>query len=201
MVLLRQGGRRLFLPLALFQLFIPARTLLKLEVIPAVKIRIFIASLLVATLGLSITAEEIGKVDTRFRFLTPDDTVRIEVFDDPSISGIACYLSRAKTGGIKGAVGVAEDTSDASLDCRQTGPVRFDKKLRNGDEVFSERRSLIFKELQVVRYCDSERNTLVYLVYSDRVIQGSPKNSVSAVPIMPLGTDVEVAQCKDYIRK
>ena len=135
------------------------------------------------------SAEEIGKVDTRFRLLTPDDTVRIEVFDDPKIEGIACYLSRAKTGGVKGAIGVAEDTSDASLDCRQTGPVRFLRSFEDGEKVFSERRSLIFKELQVVRYCDAARNVVIYLVYSDRVIEGSPKNSVSAVPIAAAGTE------------
>lgn len=148
----------------------------------------------------SIIAEEIGKVDTRFRFLTPDDTIRIEVFDDPDIEGVSCYLSRAKTGGLKGAVGVAEDTSDASLDCRQVGPVRFTSKLKNGEKVFSERRSLIFKELQIVRYCDPDRNTLVYLVYSDRVIQGSPKNSVTAVPILPYLGQSDAPLCSDHLR-
>lgn len=146
----------------------------------------------------SITADEIGKVDTRFRFLTPDDTVRIEVFDDPAIAGVACYLSRAQTGGVKGAIGVAEDTSDASIDCHQIGPIEFKGKLKNGEKVFSERRSLIFKELQVVRYCDDERNSLVYLVYSDRVIQGSPKNSVSAVPIIARSDQAPAERCKRY---
>jgi len=148
----------------------------------------------------SISAEEIGKVDTRFRFLTPDDTIRIEVFDDPDIDGISCYLSRAKTGGLKGAVGVAEDTSDASLDCRQVGPVRFKSKLKDGEKIFSERRSLIFKELQIVRYCDADRNAVVYLVYSDRVIQGSPKNSISAVPVMAYGGQSAAPQCTEYQR-
>lgn len=156
--------------------------------------------LMLAVIGQVLFADEIGKVDTRFRLLTPDDTVRIEVFDDPDIDGIACYLSRAKTGGFKGAVGVAEDTSDASLDCRQTGVVTFQDQLRNGEKVFSERRSLIFKELQVVRYCDAERNALVYLVYSDRVIEGSPKNSVSAVPLFQANQNTEAPQCADYIR-
>ncbi len=145
-------------------------------------------------------AEEIGKVDTRFRFLTPDDTVRIEVFDDPDIAGVACYLSRAKTGGVKGALGVAEDTSDASLDCRQVGPIEFKSPLKNGEKVFSERRSLIFKELQVVRYCDTDRNTLVYLAYSDRVIEGSPKHSVSAVPIAAYAGQASVARCGEHLK-
>lgn len=149
--------------------------------------------------GSLVAADEIGKVDTKFRLLTPDDTVRIEVFDDPDVAGVACYLSRAKTGGLKGAVGVAEDTSDASLDCRQNGPIEFRSELKDGEKVFSERRSLIFKELQVVRYCDEARNTLVYLVYSDRVIEGSPKNSVSAVPILPLGQDGPASSCSDFM--
>jgi len=146
-------------------------------------------------------AQEIGKVDTRFRFLTPDDTIRIEVFDDPKISGISCYLSRAKTGGVKGALGVAEDTSDASLDCRRVGQVKIVEEFENGERVFSERRSLIFKELQVVRYCDRERNVLVYMVYSDRVIEGSPKNSVSAVPLYIDGDkgDQSAPSCGNYL--
>lgn len=152
------------------------------------------------TAGAGVFADEIGKVDTKFRLLTPDDTVRIEVFDDPDVEGVACYLSRAKTGGLKGAAGVAEDTSDASLDCRQVGNIRFKSKFKDGAKVFSERRSLIFKELQVVRYCDAKRNTLVYLVYSDRVIEGSPKNSVSAVPLLQLDAEHPAPRCADYRR-
>jgi len=157
-------------------------------------------SLSFALSGSGVSAEEIGKVDTRFRFLTPDDTVRIEAFDDPDVSGVTCYLSRAQTGGMKGALGVAEDTSDASIECRQVGPIEFNGKLKNGEKVFSERRSLIFKELQVVRYCDAERNTQVYLVYSDRVIEGSPKNSVSAVPIYSASSQAATEHCEQYMR-
>lgn len=157
-----------------------------------------VSFLLVSDAGLS---QEIGKVDTRFRFLTPDDTIRIEVFDDPKVSGVSCYLSRAKTGGIKGAIGVAEDTSDASLDCRRVADVSISEKFENGERVFRERRSLIFKELQVVRYCDAQRNVLVYMVYSDRVIEGSPKNSVSAVPLRDNAAEGERAlACGDYVR-
>lgn len=160
-----------------------------------------ICAVLLVLVSVSLTsADEIGKVDTRFRFLTPDDTIRIEVFDDPDISGIACYLSRAKTGGFKGAIGVAEDTSDASIDCRQVGPVSFNSKLKNGEKIFSERRSLIFKELQIVRYCDEARNTLVYLVYSDRIIEGSPKNSVSAVPLSGNSAPDGTVSCGDHLR-
>src|SRR5215212_6753149 len=73
--------------------------------------------------------------------------------------------------------GLDEEVSDISLACRQIGPVRFKEKFEQGDVVFSERRSLIFKRMRIVRGCDARRNTLVYMVYSDRPIEGSPKNS------------------------
>jgi CreA protein len=128
-------------------------------------------------------AEEIGSVDTKFNLLSPDDSIKVEVFEDPKIDGVVCYLSKAQKGGYKGAVGIAEDTSDASLDCRQVGPIKILESLKKGESVFKERRSLIFKKLKVIRFCDSKRNAIIYLVYSERVIEGSPKNSVSAVPI------------------
>ncbi|WP_447971902.1 CreA family protein [Nitrospira sp. M1] len=130
-------------------------------------------------------AEEIGSVDTKFNFLGPDHKIVIEAFDDPKIEGVTCHLSRSKTGGLKGMVGVAEDSSDASIACRQVGPIRMTKELEEGEEVFKESRSLIFKKLQVVRFLDKKRNTLIYLVYSDKVIEGSPKNAISTIPIMP----------------
>lgn len=130
-------------------------------------------------------AQEIGSVDTAFQWLGPNHKIVIEAFDDPKVSGVACYVSRAKTGGIKGAVGVAQDTSDAAIACRQVGPIALKEELKDGEEVFTERRSLLFKRLRVVRFLDRSRNTLVYLVYSDKLIEGSPKNSLSAVPIMP----------------
>jgi CreA protein len=117
--------------------------------------------------------------------LGPDNKIVVQAFDDPEIDGVACYLAGARTGGIKGGLGLAEDTSDASIACRQVGPIAIKSKFENGDQVFSERRSLIFKRLRVVRFLDQKRNTLVYLAYSDKLIDGSPKNSVSAVPIMP----------------
>lgn len=132
-----------------------------------------------------IHAEEIGSVDTVFKVLGPNHKIVIEVFDDPEVEGVACHLSKAKTGGIKGWVGIAEDTSDVSIACRQVGPIHINDELEDGEQVFSERRSLIFKKLQVVRFFDEKRNTLIYLAYSDRLIEGSPKNSISTVPIMP----------------
>jgi len=133
--------------------------------------------------------EEIGSVSTRFKVLGPNDKIVVEVFDDEEVPGVACYLSRAKTGGISGAVGVAEDTSDASIACRQVGPIKLAEGIRSGkldgEEVFKKRTSLIFKSMQVVRFFDPKRQVLVYLTYSDRIIEGSPKNSISVVPIQP----------------
>ena len=129
-------------------------------------------------------SEEIGSVDTKFNLIGPDHKIVIEAFDDPKIEGVSCHLSRSKKGGLSGALGLAEDTSDASIACRQVGPIRFRDELEEGERVFSERRSLIFKKMQVVRFYDSARNTLIYLVYSDKIIEGSPKNSISTVPIL-----------------
>ena len=108
----------------------------------------------------------------------------IDAYDDPKVQGVTCYVSRARTGGITGAVGLASDTSDASIACRQVGPIAFTGgKLPRQEEVFSERRSILFKKLRVVRMVDRQRNVLVYLSYSDKLIEGSPKNSVSVVPV------------------
>ena len=125
-----------------------------------------------------------GEVSTKFRFLGPNDKIVIDGFDDPKVQGVACHIARAQTGGVKGALGVAEDTSDASIACRQVGPIQIVGELREGEQVFDERRSLVFKTLQVVRFYDKPRNVLVYVSYSDRVIEGSPKNSISSVPVM-----------------
>jgi CreA protein len=125
-----------------------------------------------------------GSVNTKFRLLGPDDKIVVDGFDDPKVEGVACHISRAQTGGMKGAFGVAEDTSDASIACRQIGPIKINGEIKDGERVFDERRSLVFKTLQVVRFFDSKRNVLVYVAYSNRIIEGSPKNSISSVPIM-----------------
>ena len=125
-----------------------------------------------------------GEVSTHFRWLGPNDRIVVDGFDDPKIPGVACHISRAVTGGIKGGLGLAEDTSDASIACRQVGPIRISGDLKDGEQVFEERRSLIFKRLHVVRFYDHSRNVLVYVSYSDRLIEGSPKNSISTVPVM-----------------
>ena len=134
---------------------------------------------------LAVLAEEIGEVSTVFKWVGPNDKIVVEAFDDPQVQGVTCYLSRAKTGGVKGGLGLAEDRAEASIACRQVGPISFTGKLKDGEEVFRERTSLVFKTMQVVRFFDEKRNTLVYLVYSDRVIEGSPQNAVTAIPILP----------------
>lgn len=131
-------------------------------------------------------AEEIGSVDTVFKMLGPNHKIVIEAFDDPLVPGVTCHVSRSKTGGVSGALGLAEDTSDASIACRQVGPITLppNLKTRDGDQVFSERRSILFKKMQVVRFFDEKRKVLIYLVYSDKLIEGSPKNAISTVPVM-----------------
>ncbi|MGZ2744151.1 CreA family protein [Burkholderia stagnalis] len=135
-------------------------------------------------------AEEVGSVNTNFR-LTGSDRVVVEAYDDPQVAGVTCYVSRARTGGIKGSLGLAEDPSEASIACRQVGPINFTGPLKQQSDVFSERMSFIFKTLHVVRVVDKKRNTIVYLTYSDRVVSGSPKNSVTAVPV-PAATPIPV---------
>ena len=146
------------------------------------------AALLLAACG-QAAAEPIGEVDTVFKLIGPDHKIVVEAYDDPKVAGVACYVSRSKTGGIKGALGVAEDKAEASIACRQTGPISFTGKLDKQEEMFNERISLVFKKLRVVRMVDTKRNALIYLTYSDRVIEGSPQNSVTAVSL-PAGTVV-----------
>ena len=129
-------------------------------------------------------AEEIGSVDTEFILLGPDHKVVVEAFDDPAVQGIACYVSRAKTGGLKGMVGLAKDPSRFSVACRQVGAIKFLKPLPLKEEVFKESASFIFKHVRVVRIVDSKRNALTYLTYSDRLIEGSPDNAISAVAVL-----------------
>ncbi|KNC13423.1 CreA family protein [Pseudomonas coleopterorum] len=134
-------------------------------------------------------AEEIGQVSTVFKVVGPNDRIVVEAFDDPKVPGVTCYLSRAKTGGVKGGLGLAEDRAEASIACRQVGPIQLPDNLKEGEEVFKERTSLVFKTMQVVRFHDKKRNALVYLVYSDRMIEGSPQNAVTAIPIRPWATE------------
>jgi CreA protein len=128
-------------------------------------------------------AEAIGEVDTVFQWIGPDHKIVVDAYDDPKVAGVTCYVSRAKTGGIKGGLGLAEDKAEASISCRQVGPIAIAKPLSKQEDMFTERISLVFKKLRVVRMVDARRNALVYLSYSDRVIEGSPQNSVSVVPV------------------
>ncbi|RDK10545.1 CreA family protein [Cupriavidus lacunae] len=152
-------------------------------------IRTILAAACVAA-AMGASAEEIGSVSTNFR-MTGSDKVVIEAYDDPQVDGITCYVSRARTGGIKGQLGMAEDPPEASIACRQVGTISFKGPIRQQDNVFSERMSILFKALHVVRAVDRKRNTLVYLTYSDRIVSGSPQNSVTAVPV-PAGTVIPV---------
>ncbi len=143
------------------------------------------AALFAISAPLISEADEVGEVSTAFKLLGANHKIVVEAFDDPDIPGVACFVSRAKTGGIAGSLGLAEDTSDASIACRQIGPITLPEGLEDGEQVFRQRTSILFKKIQVVRFLDEARNTLVYLSYSDKLIDGSPKNSLSAVVIRP----------------
>jgi CreA protein len=138
---------------------------------------------------------------TVFKLLSPNDKLATYAVDDPEVEGVACHFTVPEKGGFKGWLGLAEEVSDISLACRQIAPIRFKAKAEQGEDMFSKRRSLFFKKMQIVRGCDAKRNVLVYMVYSDRLIEGSPKNSTSSVPIMPWGAaDQTVQRCGDFIQ-
>jgi len=140
-------------------------------------------ALFVASLTSIVRAETIGDVDTAFKLIGPDHKIVVEAYDDPKVNGVTCYVSRAKTGGIKGAFGLAEDKAEASIACRQVGPITVTQPLPQREEVYSERLSILFKRLRVVRMVDAKRHTLVYLTYSDLLVDGSPKNAITAVAV------------------
>ena len=159
---------------------------------------------LAATLALPFAARAADDPDlifrksTVFHWVSPNDKLATYAIDDPAVDGVACHFTVPERGGFKGWIGVAEEVSDISLACRQVGPIKFKAKFEQGDDVFRRRRSLLFKKMQIVRGCDVKRNVLVYMVYSDRIIEGSPKNSTSTVPIMPWGTS-DVPKCAEWI--
>jgi CreA protein len=138
---------------------------------------------------------------TVFKLLSPNDKLATYGLDDPEVEGVACHFTAPEKGGYKGWLGLAEEVSDISLSCRQIAPIRFKGKLEQADDMFRQRRSMFFKKMQIVRGCDAKRNVLVYMVYSDRVIEGSPKNSTSSVPIMPWGAGDVIQKCGDYFTK
>lgn len=140
----------------------------------------------------------IFKKSTVWKFLSPDHKLAVYAIDDPEVAGVACHFTLPEKGGWTGWLGLAEELSDVSLACRQIGPISFRSKLRQGAEAFRQKRSLFFKKMRIVRGCDAKRNVLVYVVYSDKLIEGSPKNSTSTVPIMPWGTD-QAVRCSDWV--
>jgi CreA protein len=142
----------------------------------------------------------IFKKSTVFRLLSPDAKLAVYAIDDPGVEGVACHFTIPEIGGWKGWAGLAEERSEISLACRQVGPVTIKEKFEQGHEIYRQRRSLFFKKMQIVRGCDPGRNVLVYLVYSDRLIEGSPQNSTSTVPIMPWGNSA-APRCGDYLAK
>ncbi len=162
---------------------------------------IFFAAMISAARSDSSDPDLIFRKSTTFKLLTPNDKLAVYGVDDPLVEGVACHYTAPEKGGLSGALGLAEQTSDISLSCRQYGPIKFKGNFGQGDVVFSERRSLIFKKMQIVRGCDTKRNILVYMTYSDKLIEGSPKNSTSTVPIQPWGGgSAEPPKCGDFVR-
>jgi len=158
------------------------------SIVPArIAIAVFGALMALAGAGGSAAAQErIGAVSTTFRMIGPNDKVVVDRYDDPKVENAACYVSRAETGGVSGALGFAEDPSRFSIACRAVGPLRIIgdiDKSKDGELVFSERTSVIFKAMHITRFFDKTKNVLVYLVTSTKVIEGSPFNSISVVPL------------------
>jgi len=164
---------------------------------------LFSAAFLQATPAAAAADEPdlIFRRSTVFKLLSPNDKLATYGVDDPEVDGVACHFTVPEKGGFKGWLGLAEEVSDISLACRQIGPIKFKDKMSQGDDMFRQRRSLFFKKMQIVRGCDPKRNVLVYMVYSDKLIEGSPKNSTSSVPIMPWGAnDAAVEKCAEFIQ-
>jgi CreA protein len=166
-----------------------------------------LSALVFASVWLAVPAYAADEPDlifrrsTVFKWLSPNDKLATYGVDDPEVEGVSCHFTVPEKGGYKGWLGLAEEVSDISLACRQIGPIKFKHKLEQGDDMFRQRRSLFFKKMQIVRGCDAKRNVLVYMVYSDRLIEGSPKNSTSSVPIMPWGaTDAVIQKCGEFIQ-
>lgn len=147
------------------------------------KIPLLAAFVLSCTLAPWAMAQQIGEVDTAFKLLGPDHKIVVEAFDDPKVAGVTCYVSRSKAGGLTGALGLATEKSESSIACRQVGPISSAVPIPKSEEVFSESRSILFKKLRIVRMFDPARQVLLYLTYSDKLIDGSPKNSLTAVPL------------------
>ena len=159
---------------------------------------VFITLLFVPNVVFAEDPNLIFRKSTVFKLLSPDDKLATYGLDDPIIDGVACHFTVPEKGGWTGSLGLAEQVSDISLACRQIGSVKIKEKFEQGAIVFRQSRSLFFKRMQIVRGCDAKRNVLIYMVYSDRLIDGSPKNSTSTVPIMPWGSN-EAIRCSEWL--
>ena len=149
----------------------------------------FVAALILLALhSASAFSETIGCVTTEWKLLGANHKVCVESFSDPKVSGVTCHVSQARTGGVSGSLGLAQDPSQFSLSCRQTGPINLPDKLPKNEVVFSEDTSILFKETRVVRMWDAASRTLVYLAISRKLIDGALANSISTVPVMFWGT-------------
>jgi CreA protein len=166
--------------------------------------RLLVLALVLWPVSQAFAADEpdlIFRRSTVFKWVSPNDKLATYGVDDPEVEGVACHFTVPEKGGFKGWLGLAEQVSDISLACRQIGPIHFKGKMEQGDDMFRQRRSLFFKKMQIVRGCDAKRNVLVYMVYSDKLIEGSPKNSTSSVPIMPWGaSDTAVQKCGEFVQ-
>ena len=167
--------------------------------LPSLLFALIVAAFALPGPALAQDPDLIFRKSTVFKLLSPDDKLATYGIDDPTIEGIACHFTVPEKGGWTGALGLAEEVSDISLACRQIGPVKFREKFEQGAVVFRQSRSLFFKRMQIVRGCDAKRNVLIYMVYSDKLIEGSPKNSTSSVPIMPWGATNDAPRCSDWL--
>ena len=158
-------------------------TTAKAPILSRMKSTHFFAFVLPFAFASSALSQQIGEVDTAFKLFGPDHKIVVEAFDDPKVAGITCYVSRSKAGGFTGALGLAEEKSESSIACRQVGPISSSVAIPKSEEVFSESRSILFKKLRIVRMVDPARQVLLYLSYTDKLVDGSPKNSLTAVPL------------------
>jgi len=162
------------------RLQLPPKTVMRSgKLLPALALLPLLATALPAS------AETIGCVTTAWKLIGANHKVCVEAFADPKVPGVTCHVSQARTGGVSGTLGLAQDPSQFSLACRQTGPITLPAKLPRDETIFSEDTSILFKETRVVRLWDEEHNTLVYLAISRKLIDGAPANSISTVPVMP----------------
>ena len=144
------------------------------------------AALLLLAMTGTVLADDIGCISTTFNLLSPNDKVCVSDFEDPDVPGVVCHISQARKGGWGQPLGLNEDPSNFAVACRQVGPIDIDiSKLEHKEEVFSQKTSIFFKATRIYRLLDKKHNTLVYLAVSSKLVNGSPANSISTVPIMP----------------